>query len=369
MCGRLRSTEVRLLTLTGPGGTGKTRVSLQVAAELTDEYRGRGVLRPLAAIADPSLVAPTVARTLGLIEGSTSHPRSCSKATCATGTCCWCWTTSSRYSRRHRSWTKSALRRSQRKVLVTSRTPLGLYGEHEFPIPPLSLPEPEALPPSAEHLADYGAIRLFLERARAVKPEFSLTEENAPAVAEICERLDGLPLAIELAAARMKLLPPQALLSRLGNRLKLLTGGARNLPERQRTLRNTIEWSYGMLDEGEKMLFARLAVFSGGGTLEAIEAVCDAEGDLPVDRSKASPRFWTRACCGKRRTRRRAALRNARDHPRVRAGEARGERGRRSRRACPRRILSWPWRNRPSPGCGGRRMRRGWTRWNKSTTT
>jgi tetratricopeptide (TPR) repeat protein len=124
---------------------------------------------------------------------------------------------------------------------------------------------------------------LFVERARTLKPDFSITNESAPAVAEICVRLDGLPLTIELAAARIKMLPPRAMLQRLTSRLKLLTGGARDLPERQRTLKATIEWSYALLDDGEQLLFARLAVFSGGRTLEAIEAICDAEGDLPVD--------------------------------------------------------------------------------------
>ena len=168
------------------------------------------------------------------------------------------------------------------KVLATSRAPLGLYGEHVFPVPPLTLPDLKS-PPSLESLTQYEAVRLFVERARAAKPEFKVTNESAPAVAEICVRLDGLPLAIELAAARIKMLPPRAMLKRLSSRLKLLTSGARNLPERQRTLRDTIEWSYALLDEGEQALFARLAVFSGGRTLEAIEAVCDAEGDLPVD--------------------------------------------------------------------------------------
>ena len=126
-------------------------------------------------------------------------------------------------------------------------------------------------------------MRLFIERAKSVKADFKVTDESAPAVAEICVRLDGLPLAIELAAARIKMLPPKAMLQRLGSRLKLLTGGARDLPERQRTLRATIEWSFALLDEGEQLLFGRLAVFSGGRTLEAIEAICDAEGDLPVD--------------------------------------------------------------------------------------
>ena len=149
-------------------------------------------------------------------------------------------------------------------------------------MPPLSLPDPERLP-SLERLTQYEAVRLFVERAQDARPDFSVTNENAPAVAEICARLDGLPLAIELAAARIKVLPPQKMLDRLRDRLKLLTRGARDLPERQRTLRATMEWSYALLEEDEKALFARLSVFAGGRTLEAIEAICDAEGDLPVD--------------------------------------------------------------------------------------
>jgi len=168
------------------------------------------------------------------------------------------------------------------EVLATSRIALGVYGEHEYAVPPLSIPDPKRVP-GLEALSHYEAVRLFIERARAAKADFEITNENAPAVAEICARLDGLPLAIELAAARIKLLPPKAMLGRLGRRLKLLTGGARDLPERQRTLRGAIEWSYALLDEGEKTLFARLAVFSGGRTLEAVEAVCDAQADLPVD--------------------------------------------------------------------------------------
>jgi predicted ATPase len=165
------------------------------------------------------------------------------------------------------------------KVLATSRIPLRLYGEQEYPVPPLDLPDLARLPP-LERLAQYEAVRLFVERAKAVKPDFEVTNDNASAVAEICVHLDGLPLAIELAAARTKLLPPQALLSRLGNRLKLLKGGATNLPARQRTLRATIDWSYELLDEDEKTLFGRLSVFAGGSTLEAIEEICDPQGEL-----------------------------------------------------------------------------------------
>src|SRR5215203_738497 len=248
VCRRLHATEVRVLTLTGPGGTGKTRVSLQAAAELTDEYEDGVFFVALAATADPSLVVPTVVRTLGLIEASNQPPEEVLKGYLRDRHILLVLDNFEQVLEAAPLIDEVLYAAPSVKVLVTSRTPLRLYGEHEFPISPLSLPQSEAMC-STEHLADYGAIRLFLDRAKAVKPEFSLTEENTRAVAEICQRLDGLPLAIELAAARVKLLPPQALLSRLGNRLKLLTGGARNLPERQRTLRNTIEWSYEMLDE------------------------------------------------------------------------------------------------------------------------
>src|SRR5262249_13714357 len=167
-------------------------------------------------------------------------------------------------------------------LLVTSRAALQLYGESEFRVPPLVLPNLSQLPP-LERLADYEAVRLFVERARAVKPDFVLTTENAPAVAEICGRLDGLPLALDLAAVRVKLLTPQTLLARLSRRLQLLTGGARDLPARQQTLRDAIAWSYELLPSVEQTLFARLAVFAGGATLQAIEAVCIIEGDRVAD--------------------------------------------------------------------------------------
>jgi predicted ATPase len=151
------------------------------------------------------------------------------------------------------------------KALATSRVALRVYGESEYAVPPLALPDPKRLPAIAiEALSQYESVRLFIERAQAAKGDFEVTKESAPAVAEICMRLDGLPLAIELAAARIKLLPPRAMLERLGSRLKLVTGGARDLPERQRTLRGTIEWSHTLLEEGERVLFARLARCSPG---------------------------------------------------------------------------------------------------------
>jgi predicted ATPase len=272
---------VRLLTLTGPGGTGKTRLALQAAADLLDEFEDGVFFVALATLTNPTLVASTVAQVLGvresgdqpLIEGVKDYLKDkllllvldnfeqVLEAAPLAG---------------------ELLSAPRLKVLATSRIPLAVYGEHEYAVPPLSVPDPKRLP-GLEVLSQYEAVRLFIERARAAKADFAVTSENAPAVAEICARLDGLPLAIELAAARVKLLPPGAMLGRLGRRLKLLTGGARDLPERQRTLRGAIEWSHTLLDEGEKTLFARMAVFSGGRTLEAVEAVCDAAGDLPID--------------------------------------------------------------------------------------
>jgi predicted ATPase len=169
-------------------------------------------------------------------------------------------------------------------VLVTSREPLHLPGEQEYPVPPLSVPDQRSLQrPDPGLLSQYEAVALFLERAQAVKPGFQISNDSAPAVAEICIRLDGLPLAIELSAARVKLLSPQAILVRLDQRLKLLTGRARGVPARQQTLRSAIDWSYELLEEPERRLFARLAVFVGGCTLEAAEAVCGPDVDLGVD--------------------------------------------------------------------------------------
>jgi predicted ATPase/class 3 adenylate cyclase/Tfp pilus assembly protein PilF len=279
---QLLASETRLLTLTGPGGTGKTRLALQAASDLLEGFEDGTFFVPLAALTDPQLVTSAVAAPLGvgeavdrsLEEGIEEHLREKKLLLVLDNF-------------------EQVLEGAQLvarllaacpglEVLATSRIPLGIYGEREYPVPPLSLPDPEQLPP-LERLTQYEAVRLFIERARAIKPDFSVTNENAPAVAEICARLDGLPLAIELAAARVKVLTPQMILDRLSDRLKLLTSGARDLPERQRTLRATMEWSHALLDEGEKTLFARLSVFAGGRTFEAIEALCDVEGDLPGD--------------------------------------------------------------------------------------
>jgi predicted ATPase/class 3 adenylate cyclase len=276
---QLRGEQVRMLTLTGPGGTGKTRLALQSAAALLEEFDDGVFFVSLATISDPDLVPSTIAEPLGVREIAAQTLEVSLKT----------------YIRDKRlllimdnfehildgaSIVGELVGACPKlKVLATSRIPLGLYGEREYPVPPLALPDPRVLPP-VKVLTQYEAVKLFVERARAVKEDFEVTNESAPAVAEICARLDGLPLAIELAAARVRILPPQKMLQRLSNRLKLLQGGPRDLPARQQTLRGTIDWSYELLTEEEKALFGRLAVFSGGRTLEAIEEICDPEGDI-----------------------------------------------------------------------------------------
>jgi predicted ATPase len=208
VCGLLRSPETRLLTLLGPGGTGKTRVGLQVAAELVDDFEDGVFFVPIAAITDPTLVAPTIARVLGLSEGGAQPPEDLLEGFLRDRQTLLLLDNLEQVLEAAPVVDRLLSTAASLKILATSRTPLGLYGEYEFPIPPLSLPDPDSLPP-LEDLTGYEAVRLFLERARAVKPDFALTEEIAPVVAEICARLDGLALAIELAAARIKLLPPR----------------------------------------------------------------------------------------------------------------------------------------------------------------
>jgi predicted ATPase/class 3 adenylate cyclase/Tfp pilus assembly protein PilF len=282
VCNLLRSGETRLLTLTGPGGTGKTRLALQAAADLLEDFPDGTFFVQLATLTDADLFISAVAETLGVRETGEQALDDSLKNYLSERRMLLVLDNFEQVLEAAPTVTELLTVAPELKVLTTSRAPLGLYGEHEFPVPPLSMPDLKR-PPPLERLTQYEAVGLFVERARALKPDFSITNESAPAVAEICVRLDGLPLAIELAAARIKMLPPRAMLQRLGSRLKLLTGGARDLPERQRTLRATIEWSHALLDEGERVLFARLSVFSGGRTLEAIEAICDAEGDLPVE--------------------------------------------------------------------------------------
>jgi predicted ATPase len=272
----------RLVTLTGPGGTGKTRLALQVAAAVQDEFGDGVFVAALAPLGDPALVLSAIAQTLGVREAAGRPLLESLKDYLREKHLLLLLDTFEQVLAA--APLVSDLLASSRtlSVLVTSREALHLAGEHDFPVPPLRLPEVTHRP-TPERLSQYEAVRLFIARALAVKPDFAVTNENAPAVADICHRLDGLPLAIELAAARSRLFPPQALLARLAHRLPLLTGGGRDLPARQQTLRNAIAWSHDLLSAPEQALFRRLAVFAGGCTVEAAEAVCLATGDLALD--------------------------------------------------------------------------------------
>lgn len=274
--------KVRMLTLTGPGGTGKTRLAIQVGADLIDDFKNGIFFVPLASVNDPKVVASTIAQALKVnVPGEQSPVESLKQYL---------------YDKQmllildnFEQILKSAVlisdllvSCSKLKVLVTSRASLHISGEQEFPVSPLSLPDLKK-ESSFEILSKSEAITLFVQRAQTVKPDFKLDHKNASTVAKICIRLDGLPLAIELAAARIKLFTPESILPRLENRLKLLVGGPRDLPNRQQTLKGAIEWSYNLLNEDEKKLLRRLSVFTGGCTLEAAEEVCNIINDLKID--------------------------------------------------------------------------------------
>ena len=277
--------DVSLVTVTGPGGIGKTRLAVQLASGMVEHFPGGVHFVSLSSLTDPGLIASVIVQTLGIREAGVQSPLEILKQ-------------SLRSARRAPvlllldnfehlvdavpTVAELLTLGPKLKILVTSRSALHVYGENEFPVPPLALPESRSLP-AVESLSQYPAVALFVQRAVAAKPDFQLTRENAAAVIEICARLDGLPLAIELAAARVKVLSPSSMQARLTSRLQLLTGGARDMPQRHQTLRAAMDWSYDLLTPTEQKVLRRLSVFVGGCTLEGAEAVCDAKGDLDLD--------------------------------------------------------------------------------------
>ncbi len=273
-CTRLRRSGVRLVTFTGTGGVGKTRLGLQVATELLDDFADGICFVPLAAVSDVDLVVPTITRALGLKEAGDQPLLNFLKAYLQDKHLLLLLDNFEQVLEAAPELSDLLTACSYLKILVTSRAVLYIQGEYEFPVPPLPLPDLTHLPES-EALLQYAAVALFVRCAQAVKPDFQMTPANTRAIAAICVRLDGLPLAIELAGARIKLLPPQALLARLEHRLQILTKGAQDVPARQQTLRNMLAWSYDLLDVREQSLFRRLSVFASGSTLEAIEALYD----------------------------------------------------------------------------------------------
>jgi predicted ATPase/DNA-binding CsgD family transcriptional regulator len=282
-CALLQRAEVRLVTLTGAGGIGKTRLGMEVAHCQLDAFADGVCFVPLAPISDPALVVATIAQALGVKEVRERPLLELLKTYLQDKHLLMLLDNFEQVVVTAPILSDLLAACPHLKILVTSRAVLHIKGEHEFPVPPLALPDLSRLPES-DDLVRYPAVELFLQRALAVKPDLAITKANVSAIAEICARLDGLPLAIELAAVRIKLLPPQALLRRLEHPMQVLTSGAQDVPVRQQTLRNTIAWSYNLLDPDQQRLFRRLCVFVGGCTLEAIEFVCGTLGDgaLPV---------------------------------------------------------------------------------------
>ncbi|HET9494310.1 MAG TPA: helix-turn-helix domain-containing protein [Chloroflexia bacterium] len=281
----MRTSGARLLTLTGPPGTGKTRLAVQAAVELLADFPDGIFFVNLAPISSPELVVSEIAQSLGVsVSGSGSGGASLFDTVISYLESRDLLLILDNFEQIVEAGPQIGrlLERTARlKVMATSRIPLNIRGEKTLALPPLQVPDLEHLP-SLDRLGKFEAIELFVQRASDVRSDFDLTSRNTSAVAHICSRLDGLPLAIELAAARVKILSPQAILNRLESRFQLLTVGAQDLPSRQRTLRSAIEWSYDLLDEGEKKLFRRMAVFNGGRTLDALEAVCSYDGQIGI---------------------------------------------------------------------------------------
>lgn len=276
----LEKQEVRLVTLTGPGGVGKSRLGLEVARRLQSVFKDGVYFIPLSAVTDPNLVLPTIAKVLEIPETTTTPILETLKGHLEDKQILLLLDNFEQITSAAPALSELLADAPGLELLVTSRAPLRISAEYVCIVPPLTLPSIGRSP--LEAIRDTEAVQLFIDRAKAVKQEFELTVDNALAVAEICYRLDGLPLAIELAAARVPLLTPQAILKRLDKRFDLLRGGARDLPTRQQTLKNAINWSFELLSEADKTLFTRLAVFVGGSSFEAVEALCENDTDINV---------------------------------------------------------------------------------------
>lgn len=272
--------DVRLLTLLGPPGIGKTRLAIEAARLVAGHFSHGVAFVALAPITDPELVAGTIAQSLGVKEASSQTVRAALLAYLSDKQLLLVLDNFEQVVAAVPLLTEILITCPGVKLLTTSREALHVRAEKQYPVPPLNLPADAALLTPGE-LLRYPAVQLFVDRAEAVRPDFTLNSDNAEAVATLCARLDGLPLAIELAAARSRLLTPQEIVTRLSRSLPLLTGGPRDLPSRQQTLRGAIKWSYDLLDATEQHLFARLGVFVGGCTLDAAEAICNVRGDLP----------------------------------------------------------------------------------------
>ena len=265
--------DVRLLTLTGPGGVGKTRLGLEVAAVLCGDFADGVCFVPLAPIRDPDMTLPTIARTLGIREGTHQTLFGLLASSLREKQMLLFLDNFEHVVRAAPLLTTLLETCPALKMLVTSREVLHVRGEREFLVQPLAVPDLTHFPEGDEAVSQYAAVALFVQRAQFVQPDFRLTPANAKLIAAICTRLDGLPLALELAASRLRLLSPHTLLAHLEHRLHILTHGPRDVPERQQTLRNTLEWSYHLLNQGEQRLFRRFSVFANGCTVEALEAV------------------------------------------------------------------------------------------------
>ena len=268
----------RLVTLTGSGGTGKTRLSLQVAADLLDQFPQGIWFVELAPLADPELIPQTILSTIGISEQAGQLPIELLKEYLRDKRSLLILDNCEHLIEASADVTYTLLNAApELQILASSREAMGIKGELAYPVPSLSSPDIKHLP-LVDKLSQYEAVRLFIDRASLVSPHFAVDKDNAPAIAQICYRLDGIPLAIELAAARVKMMSVDQISKRLDDRFRLLTGGARTALPRQQTLRALIDWSYDILSENERLLLCRLSIFAGGWTLEAAEAVCAGEG-------------------------------------------------------------------------------------------